>query len=379
MDNPLNSRQDLEGSSFQPVDPAFRPASPPPSPVSPPGNLPTPEEAGINILDPDILNSFPASNPNASNPLSGPEERQSLNSTSSDMKPRQPSSSVPGSNNFLNLKEFPEFEDPQQSDSEVKRVLTIGGIVLVILFVTAGILYFVSKGRQKNPVSSDTNTKVEETPATSLGETQPTNPATGTTGEGQANVPADTTIHKYVTTKEDESPFLLSEKYFSDVMGRKDVVELSFLDQLNKELDFKKWASQSELVIPDYVSAILKPEYHFVLIPDPDSEIPKAALILNSTFSDFRKTEEVLKRWEKYMTKDLKKFVLIGESYDFTAGLEDSEFVYSNKTRGVRYLNFLKDGSVSLNYIVMRDKIVIANGFNAFEETMNYVKGRSDL
>jgi len=75
----------------------------------------------------------------------------------------------------------------------------------------------------------------------------------------------------------------------------------------------------------------------------------------------------------------------LGEDADFfknfvnESELYSLEFYSSGKYPGGRYQNFLKDGSISLNYIVMRDKIIITNSFEALEKTIEHIKSDEDL
>lgn len=401
MDNLPPSRQNLESSNFQPVDPAFRPAgepaSAPPGPAySPsPNNLPGPANLPVsNSIPSQNLPQAPAS-PAPSPAAPPPSSAAPIAPASQAIPPQTPvpsqapinqASAVPPAGTAAsptppanlppassNLNEFPEFEDPLADDSETKRVITIGGIIIAVLFITSGILYLVTKSKKSESPTNGENPPIEEPQNGEEPTEQP-----GENG-GETGLPEDTATQKHLLLEESGNPLWEAEKYFSGVDQEHQAIELIFYDQNQENLSLADWVSQSELLIPEYVDDILTPNYHFYLVPDSLSENPKAALVLESVFSDHKKTENILSRWEDYLVQDLKDFILLGDEFDFVAGFENPNFQSSSKYSGARYFNFLKDGSVSLNYIVMRDKIVITNSFNSFESMVDLIMQDDNL
>lgn len=231
-----------------------------------------------------------------------------------------------------------------------KAVALIGGIITAALLVIGGIYLAVSLIKDR----TDSEPQPSATPAPIANNDRPD--------------------HKYVTVKEGDNP-LEALKDIS-LEGSSEVIEIDFQDEQGQLLTRDKFTEKSKLIIPGYISQTLAPNYYFFLINETTGIGPKAVLILQTNEKD--KIGALLKRWEVYLQGDLKSFILFRESYDYIAGSNFSTFSSSGKYPGGRYLNFLKDGSVSLNYLVMRDKILIANSFDAFERGINYVISERD-
>ncbi|MFH1558940.1 MAG: hypothetical protein ABIC19_00250 [Patescibacteria group bacterium] len=388
MNNQPPSRQDLLNTNYQPVDPAFRPPGPADGPVTYPP-IETNAAAGNN----------PPVNPYQQAPLQAqtagqptPAQEQIPPNQMPQQAPAQPAADpIPPANQTFppgdtpgatknpppRTDDFPEFDDPLDDDSETKRVITIGGVIIAFLFITSGILYFVTRSRNSNDQTA-------VAPPVENGQVEPSDNDDAADNDDQPAVeqpelPEDTPTLKHILVKEEENPLWQAENYFAAINQAGQPVELIFYDQDGDKLSLENFSRQSEILIPDYLFDILKPNYYFLVIPDPDSENPKAGFIFASIFSNYQKSEEILERWESYIAQDLKSFILLGNDYDFVAGFERPVFSSSQSHPGGRFFNFLKDGSVSINYLVMRDKIVITNSFNSFENLINYVMTRSDM
>lgn len=193
---------------------------------------------------------------------------------------------------------------------------------------------------------------------------------------GQPLIPDDTPGHINIAVADGQTPMEAAVESFPKVT--EDVSEVIFFDKAGQPLPLNEFAARSEITIPSYVSEILSPTYYFFLTKN-SGEAPRGMLLLQAKETDSKKKTEVLKRWEVYMHKDLRNFVLLGKDFDYTASGSFSTFSSSGKHPGGRYVNFIDDGTVSLNYLIMRDKILIANSFAAFEKGIEYVKNRSDL
>ena len=193
---------------------------------------------------------------------------------------------------------------------------------------------------------------------------------------GQSLIPADTPGHINIAVADGQNPLEASVEAFPKVT--EDVSEVTFFDKAGQPLPLTELAAKSEITFPAYVSEILSPTYYFFLTKS-GGEAPRGILLLQAKETDGKKKADVLKRWEVYMHKDLRNFVLLGKDFDYTASGSFSTFSSSGKHPGGRYVNFIDDGTVSLNYLIMRDKILIANSFAAFEKGIEYIKNRSDL
>ncbi len=350
-----NNQQD-----FTPVDPAFRPpTTPAPSPV-------------INQAPP-IATAMPGSE--SSSYGYGPSSP-----TSSDIK-KANSPNSRDKNQFINLKEFPELEEIPEGDSETKKIITIGGLIVGGIFLTAIILFLVTKNKQKDPVTPVNPKENPTDPAEKPTDPpeKPTDPVEKPTDPVDPNkkLPENTATQKNISLEEGADINRLLEDYFAEIKNQE--TEFNFYDKNIDRLSLARFAERSKITIPYYVNEIVTSKYYFFMNLTFSSKNPKTVLILESNFSDYKKTEEVMKRWENYLSEDLKSFLLLGEDYDFIANAKNKTFTSSSKYPGGRYINFLNDGSVSLNYIVMRDKIVIANSFEAFESAIEYIKTREDL
>ena len=400
MDNQSPSRESLKNSNLSPVDPAFRPAttsdnlSIPPPPSNLPGSSSSVSSDQLNQPEASLPSDLPTANPLTDQP------------TSSDVKSTGINSDQPA-NGLLNLKEFPELKNPQENNSETKKVLIVGGVITTIIFLTAGVLFLLTKNKtdkstDTEQVSNDTTISEETTiPKTFSDSTEPkkiggettleedeTNfTGEGTSGEETVTSKENTTTQKHITLQEDANLLEVLEGHFSEITKEdtQKEVQIHFYDDAGEKLDLEELIEELKLMVPDYVAEILTTNYYYFLAQTPSSEIPKVSLVLESKFSEHQKTEEVLRRWEAYLVRDLKNFVFLGEDADFfknfvnESELYSLEFYSSGKYPGGRYQNFLKDGSISLNYIVMRDKIIITNSFEALEKTIEHIKSDEDL
>ena len=429
------SRQNLTNSSHHPVDPAFRTASPP-------GNLPiSPQEAATNPVLNAIANpaANPAGQPQNPNEASVPPIPDApatetpptvTNQTSAPANPPNLTPEAPAANSGItpatnnaatppalpgdpatnpNPNDFPDFEEPATGDSEMKRIIKIGLIVLGILFFSGGVLFLINKSKQtetpnceenpddpacvdkpddddalkvdceENPddPACQTDDDDDDEPLSIDCEEQPSHPSCQTITE--PNLPADTATLKNISLTEGQNPLSITTRYFTDAKQQNQVIELAFYDSSSNLVPLQQWAQNANLTIPGYVNDILTSEYHVFLVPDEDNQNPKLALVLESIYSNHSQTEEILTRWENYILADLQSFIYFGESSTPPNGEGSAAFNSSNFYPGGRYQNLLPDGSISLNYIVMRDKIIITNSARTFETAVDYVINRDDL
>jgi hypothetical protein len=396
MDNKIPSRTSLQKTHFAPVDPAFRPKKP-----SKDGTLPKP---GEDSNQHDYPSSFyPAVSQEGSeqknltegktvpensekavpeNLPKNPTNHNAVQHTSSDVKSEE-SATDQSDNGLLNLKEFPDLKDSQKNDSETKKILTIGGIIASVIILTAGILFLVAGGKKEE--NEEPKTPATEDDAAQKAALEKIKTEAEKTEEGEEKnkiSEKDTKTQKYLTATNNINLIEEIENSFSKIReeNSQEEIRIIFQNENEEPLSLKNLTEKLGVFIPDYVAEILDPDYYFFLANIPANSTPKASIILESKFSDYKKTEEVLQRWEKYLVQDLKNFIFLGEDADFFNNfIKESEiysldFYSSEKYPGGRYQNFLKDGSISLNYLVMQDKIIIANSFEAFEKIIRHVE-----
>jgi hypothetical protein len=396
MDNKIPSRTSLQKTHFAPVDPAFRPKKP-----SKDGTLPKP---GEDSNQHDYPSSFyPAVSQEGSeqknltegktvpensekavpeNLPKNPTNHNAVQHTSSDVKSEE-SATDQSDNGLLNLKEFPDLKDSQKNDSETKKILTIGGIIASVIILTAGILFLVAGGKkEENEEPKTPATEDDAAQKAALEKIKTEAEKTEEDKEENKISEKDTKTQKYLTATNNINLIEEIENSFSKIReeNSQEEIRIIFQNENEEPLSLKNLTEKLGVFIPDYVAEILDPDYYFFLANIPANSTPKASIILESKFSDYKKTEEVLQRWEKYLVQDLKNFIFLGEDADFFNNfIKESEiysldFYSSEKYPGGRYQNFLKDGSISLNYLVMQDKIIIANSFEAFEKIIRHVE-----
>jgi hypothetical protein len=377
----MNSSDNQNNSGFTPIDPAFRPPTPSPASTDP-NSLILPADP------PTTASDIPSATPPSSSPPS-PSPSPSPGAA--------PSSVPPQSNADLNLTEFPSFEDPQDGESETKRVFLIGGGILGSIVVISSILFFITKNKEKTEVvpTEGAPETIVEIPLCTC--TYSNNTCTCTCNNENAlceieekspsltiplEPPTDQNLKK-ITILPSETLLTKVEESFSEVTDQNLKLEFFHAGETGEEslqpLTLNDFSNNLNIFIPQYVTDISNLNYHFFLTRSSPGRNPSSVLVFDSKLNSYKDTEQVLKKWETYMVEDLKQFLLIGEDFDPITGQQHQTFQSSSIYPGGRYLNFLKDGSLSINYIVIQDQIIISNDFKALEQTIEYIKNNEAL
>ncbi|MBD3300478.1 MAG: hypothetical protein GF347_03945 [Candidatus Moranbacteria bacterium] len=340
------SREDLERRKNRGlVDPAYRGR-----------NLAEEKESASNRAD--------LRNPSSFNRQSPSDHRQSRDQFNYEQNPNR------SQNNQFGAYSNQGF-DKRQEDGEMKRIISYGLGIVILLTVIAGGLYLYSefflKKEQDQPIAEP---EPEAEP-----ESIPSPPE-----EQEVELPKDTEYKKHILVAKDKHPLNVIDFYHSKIEKGDKIVEFVFFDEKGDSFNFFEFAERVDLNISEDLEYLFGEDYYFILTPIVNSQGKSdlsIGIIIDSKYSDPDKIEENLRKWEETMAKDLGNFLFFYENIKIE-NPDELQFNDSSKFEEVRYVNLPNNDDFSINYFVEGDKIVIVNSFYALEGVREYVKMRSE-
>ncbi len=281
-----------------------------------------------------------------------------------------------------------------------KKLLLIGGVVAVVLVLVAIILSLVGGGKSSvnsNENSSNQNANVtaqstvdNQKPSivyqddfsrdpnsdTAKKAGEPSNPYPDKTSG--ARVPVDKQgnsiegmpIQKSLMIDDRENPFRSMNTIAGDIY---DLMEINFYNSENKALTLGDFIGRTRMEMPQDLLNKLDGTYRVLMYRGQDEKGPGSALIFSSSL-DKSQMDALMTQWEKTMVNNLRPFVLIGLKKDFVEASGKKDFESSGLFPGGRFVDFSKDGIVSLNYVVSGKYIIIANSRSSFEKAISLVE-----
>jgi hypothetical protein len=265
--------------------------------------------------------------------------------------------------------DFPSLSEAEQ-DNELKRVIGYGGAIIGFLLIVSVSLYFITKYRTSGeeeppspPIAEEEENKEEKE--------EKINP----------NIPKDSQFHKHLAISQTDQPFSLLDQFFLEVKSNQNPVEVSFYNQAGEAVPLKEFINVSQIDIPPKVHNILAQDYNLLLVEDETLEDSNqgigSLMIFESVYANPKKTDQMMRDWEATMVEDLGEFLKVGVKNKDRAAFQNKEFNDSGQFKYGRYVNFSVGGtSYSMNYIVLGDKILFANGFEAFQKGVDFIKKR---
>ncbi|MBD3244566.1 MAG: hypothetical protein GF335_01080 [Candidatus Moranbacteria bacterium] len=367
MNDLSRSRRDLKNRSGQrPIDPAYRPAN---------TNSGT---DGYNQQGPyggQEQGASGLSNPNFNAPgnYNTPTQNQNTGYQNYPNQPGQPQGGQGGQGGYDDGDyNFPNLEDPGGEDNEIKKVVIAGIVIIVIMVVVSLGLYFYSRGRE---TPAEVEPQSSPSPQSSPG-ASPVNISPSPSPTQSVQIPQDTPTHKHVVLWEEVNLEEQLQGYIPQVKEIGEPVRFTFYRD-NQELDFLEFSEAFGLNISQDIKEISTSSFYFLLTPPPPEENEiGSVLIINSIFADQNKTLERMKGWEINMVQGLRNLILFNAPQDLNIDSSQTQFNDSSSFSGGRYINLTSDNSRSLNYIVINDKVVIANTFNSFGKGIGFVRER---
>ncbi|MBD3238424.1 MAG: hypothetical protein GF332_02180 [Candidatus Moranbacteria bacterium] len=362
MARPPFSRDDLKKRSRNPVDPAFRGSQQGPlDDFNAPSNH-RPDNIGQQ-------NQFPGSSTQQPRPQQAWDQ-----DWNQDQKGKNNQDSARAGNQKPDNFEFPELDDGSGEDNEIKKLIITGVVIaLVLISISVGLYAYLkySKQSQEEPTESPS-----VSPTSS--ETQKPQPTRSD------QLPADTSTHKHIeidtATQSITDLELALKEYFRIAQQENRIIEVSFYRKgSSQEMSFTDLAKVMELTLPEEVSRIIANNFNFLIVPNQgQNNTAGIALILTSIYADQERTKQIIKNWESNIVFALKNYLLFLNESELRYNPIDAIFNDSSVFEGGRYINLSQDNTVSLNYIIKGDKIIIANNFIAFQKGVDYYDARKN-
>ncbi|MFZ5982316.1 MAG: hypothetical protein ACOYS2_01980 [Patescibacteria group bacterium] len=227
-------------------------------------------------------------------------------------------------------------------------------IFSAILFIGAigfGIYYFLNTYQNENSDSSSEILPVSEAEP-------PTEPSQEIVPEPEKPILYEDKPNFLVLAPQKEMESI--NRYIEEVqkLPEKSLIEFVPTDEKYIPLKFSEFSEKLGLVFPAKVLEVIDNDSLFSLYAFQEKADVKLGISLKT--KEPEKLHEAMREWEKTMTSDLKG-IYFGKTFTETTEPFNENEYQGNK---IRYKNFAPDASLSLDYLILKDQLMILTSKN---------------
>lgn len=343
--------------SSAPANPVARPVSTPP-PVSPPRPAvsvnPNPSRPAIPQPKPATAQRPAATRftpPSTPPPVSPPA------TPPSNLPPSLPP--TPPIDGFKSIPPAgPQGGGHLPNQGPLQRIIIIAASTFLVLAIGAGLFYYFTL-RDKNTETSTEQTNSEQTPSTE-------SPAPATReGKYQPRLTLRSKELELIELR--DLPARVKELASTD----KDLASSAhqvIIKHNGEEINFADFRGNFGIQVPENI-AQLSTDEKFAFFVFVQNNIPTVGLTMKVTGSP-ESTKDQMTDWEKTMVGDLRPLLLSETTNDPGS---DFRFKNSSKNPNGRFITLSESKGLSIDYVVLSDRIVLATNFETANQTMDII------
>jgi len=276
------------------------------------------------------------------------------------------------------LEDLDEYEESSGS----KKLIMIAGGIAGVLVIVALVLSFVGGNKKETPVSEEVEevteeekVELEEKENSRASETDEKAYPPKTSGsrvpvDSDGNLITSSPIQKSIMIDNGQNPMHALHVIAPDVY---ELMEINIYDKSNSALSFSSFVDRTRMNMPEGLFNRLDNFYRIFMYRARNESGPGTAMVFSSSIP-VKEKQSLMRTWEKSMVDDLKPFVMIGLENEEAIKSGSKIFQNSGIYDGGRYVDFDKEGVVSLNYLVYDKYIVVSNSRSTFERVVDLLK-----